>query len=293
MADQQTNQYVDFPVWNQTIPKEGPRTIPFTFDFTALSAYSVDLQNQQSRGFIQSVQSVYCRNPGSVAVSIKFGAGANQQIDFPPQSAGYLPVMVQNPIKFTATSVGGDSSVLVLLCNVPMPASIWPLVAYIPPTLAGLLQVSDAALEAGISGGLFQARQFVTDDNDNTVPRFIAGGNDTGTVTALGTTTILAADVNFGLAVTSINIGLSGNASMAAAGVLTVKLQRAGIQMWNWTVFLDPATPVHGVIPLCDVAGLNYLFTAKNQALEINLSAALAAGSLWYNIGGMKTATIR
>lgn len=287
-----SNQFVDYPVFNQLVPKEGPKTVPILFDFTAQSAYAVDLQNQQSRSFITIVQSVYVRNPGTVAVTILFDV-AGQQVDFPPQSEGYLPVLVSNPPRFTATSVGGASNVQVMLLNVPMPAHIWPIVPYILPITGGAVVVSDTTLDGTVSGGKIQARQFVSDDNDNVVARAMAGGNTVGLVTAAGNTVILGAGgAGVGFGVSYINIGLSGNAALGAPGNLTINLNRAGTLMFEWVVSL-PAVANTPIIRVADLYGLNWFSPAANQALQINLSAALTAGTCFFNVGGFLTAQLR
>lgn len=292
MANPPSNQFVDYPIFNQLVPKEGPKTVPFTFDFTAQNQYLIDLQNQQSRSFISIVQSIYVRNPGTVTVTIIFDV-AGQQIDFPPQSAGYLPVLVTNPPRFSVTSSGGASNVQLQLLNVPMPAAIWPLVTYIPPISSGALVVADTILDGAVSGGFMQSRQFVTDQSDNVVPRFFACQNFLASITAAGATTIaVAGGAAVGMCVTDVDITLSGNAALAAPGNLTISIRYNAAAIMTWIVSL-PAVANTPIISVVQKTGIQWLAGTTNHALDINLSAALTAGTLQANIGWMYTATLR
>ncbi len=107
-----------------TIPEEGPKTIPFVFDFSQQATYPADLQNLQGRNFFSAAQSVFIDNSlNAAAVSITFD-GTQQKVTAKPYTQGYYTVLCPNPIRFLAASTGAVV-VRVYLLNVPVAGAVW------------------------------------------------------------------------------------------------------------------------------------------------------------------------
>jgi len=285
-------QYVDFPIFNALIPKEGPKAVPFTFDFVAQASYSIDLQNQQSRHVFSMIQTMWIDNSGNTQpVSITFDV-IGQNVKFGPGWQGYFPVMVVNPPRFTISSAGGQTTKIVLL-NVPFPAGSWGTTQQSNLyDSAGNLLVSDQILEAGISGNHFQSDEWIMGNNDTRVPRFSASSNIVGAKSTNGATSILAAGgAAANIFISSIDISISGNAT-SAAGTVVVSLLNGATAIFQHEVALPLLAGV-GLVKLFSISNLNYLFSTLNTALSINLSAALTAGNVQYNIGAAYTSVIR
>jgi hypothetical protein len=295
MANTPSNQFVDYPIFNQLMPKEGPKTVPFSFDFTAQSAYFIDLQNQQSRSFITIVQAVYVRNPGTVSVTILFDV-AGQQIDFPPQSEGYLPVLVTNPPRFTATSNGGAANVQLMLLNVAMPAAIWPIVPYIIPQSAGAVVVTDVALDSTVSGGLLNNLNHIQSNSDAIYPDFKGRLMFSGVKATIGSTAIITPGAGLTYFFTGFQIFISQNASLAVAGNLVISLMQNAAIQWQHTISLPAAAFAVAAPTSVEIANVTGGFMRNGSALldvlNINLSVALATGTVSYNVQGGFTSII-
>lgn len=266
--------------------------MPFNFDFTVQSSYSVDLQNQQARNIIDMVQTIWIDNSNNdQPVSIQFDV-IGQTVKFGPRWQGYFPVMVVNPPRFSVSSPGGSSTQIVLM-NVPFPSGAWGTTqqngVY---DASGNLLVSDVALEAAVQGNHFQTDGWVRSNNDVWIPRAYSANNFTGAVVAVGSTAVLAAGgATANIFISSMDISISGNATSAAATVV-VSLMNAAAVIFQHEVALPLAAGV-GMVKLFNQTDLNYIFSTANTALNINLSAALTAGNIRYNIGAGYTAIVR
>jgi hypothetical protein len=279
-----TFQFVDYPVFNALVPKEGPRVVPAQFDFTAASSYAVDLSNVQQRGYLSLVQTLFIYNPGTVPVTVTFDV-AGQQIVFPPQSEGYVSVLVTNPPKCTVESTGGASNVGVFFINVPVSQNIWPIVTYIPPTTAGLLQVQDTILESIVSGGFANVIGNRVANNDGVKPIMQASVIANGTKNTTGNTLVHTAAAGLQLFISQLDLKLSGDATLAAPGTLTIQLRETATVIAQWGITLPAAAGTLDVIPVAHFENLGFIGGTAAAQLNLNFSAALATGNLFYNIG--------
>jgi len=290
-----SGQYVDFPIFNALIPKEGPKVVPFNFDFTVNASYDIDLQNQQTRGFITMVQTIWIDNSlNDQPLTIVFSV-VGQKVKAPPRWQGYFPVMVINPPRFTVSSVGSTGSAQIGLMNVPFPAAAWASEQATGTFDAdGNMLVSDLLLDGAISGGQVQTAPFVMSQNDERIPLLNASQFLSGNKNTAGNTVILAAGgaaANF--FVSSIDLALTGDASLAVAGNLDISLTQSGVAFFTKSVTLPAAAGTGTIIPVAQISGLNFLGSALNATLGITLSVALATGKLNYNIGAGYSAYAR
>lgn len=294
MAGPNSNQFVDFPIFAQLIPREGPKAVPFNLDFTVTQSYVVDLQNQQSRSIISLVQAIFVDNSANTSPLSIMADVVGQTLIFPPQSQGYLPILVPNPPKLTFTSPGGSDNVKIILLNVPMPAAIWPAVTYIPPVSASKLQVADATLDGTVAGGLVNVADHAYGTGDATYP-FWRGNRMLGVnANAAGNTVIFTPAVGNVVFFTHLSVLVSGNATLAAAGLLTIQIRSGAGLLSTDQIFLPaavPAAPVMGFI-VRQVSNLGFNGKTAGDALTVNLSAALTNGSVSVGVAFGETAII-
>jgi hypothetical protein len=153
-----TNQFSNpLPIFTDATPKEGTRAIPVTFDWSVQSSYAIDLSNAQNQARFSGIRCVYIDNGNNNgAVTIQTSA-LNQSMSLAAGYQGFFPLLVTNQVKVTVSSVGSVSTQVVFL-NFLLPYGTWAANAA-PAAIANPLPVSDAALEALISGGRLAVQQ--------------------------------------------------------------------------------------------------------------------------------------
>lgn len=144
--------YLSQAIFNALIPKEGPKAIPITFDFSAANAYGADFTIAQQTGVISVIQCLYVDNSNNPDELVISNQALGQAIKIPAYTQGYYPVLSPNSPKFTLASAGGVP-VTVFFINVPLPAISWSTSGNFEFNASGDLLVSDPALEALIVGG--------------------------------------------------------------------------------------------------------------------------------------------
>ncbi len=289
----QSQQFVNSQAFNGLVPPEGPRAIPIPLlNFTSAPSQSFDflLASEQTR--LSMVQCIWFDNRlNTVPIEIQWN-GLGQVTRIPPRAQGYVPVLVLNPPKFIVNCTGGTAAQLTLL-NVPMPACVWNTEQNIGNFDAnGNLLVSDAALDASISGNRVRNLNSVTGNNDVVQPQYIADKFFTGTRNTAGQTTILTGAPGF--FVTHLEIGVTGNASLAAAATVVVDVRDGGTAIWQQDCYVPLAAgAVPGALILMRLQNMNYLSPNNAANLQVNLGTALATGALWWRIGAGITSVIR
>lgn len=139
------------------VPKEGPAVVPVNLDFTANSAYTVDLTRLYSQKFLLQVLTVYADNSANSSPLTLTIPDTQQKLTWPAYSQGYLPVMQSTNMVFQMASAGAFV-VNVEFMNFPVAASIWSANGTPALTAGGALQVSDQILESAVAGGLLQVQ---------------------------------------------------------------------------------------------------------------------------------------
>jgi len=286
--------FVNSQAFNGLVPKEGPRAVPIPLlNLTANPSQSFDFLLAQEQTRISMVQCIWVDNrQNTVPLQIAWD-GVGMVTRIPARYQGFVPVLVLNPPKFTVTCPGGVAAQMTLL-NVPMPAFLWATENVIPTYDSnGNLLVSDALLDAAISGSKVQVANSVRGNSDVQQPEFCSDKWFTGTRAAAGVTTIMTGAPGF--YVTHFELGFTGNATLAAAASVVVDIRDNGVAIAQQDVFL-PATGAAFALPLIRIMGsehLNYISPNNAANLQVNLGTALSAGALWWRIGAGITATIR
>lgn len=262
----QQTQFVEVPIYNQLVPSEGPKCVPLTFDFSVAGSYSLDYQNMQARGFLSLVQCLFVDNSNNNAALLVLVNGTGQLLKVDAFTQGYYPVMVPSPIRLTFTTpinaaLGGTTGtpLAVWMLNIPMAGSHW--------------SVQGGAYIYGSGGVLIPSA---------VGNRVLTGGPITATDAGILTG-------NPGYYLSSIELFITPNATLAAAGIVTLLFQEntgAGtIPIWEVPVYL-PAAPSGstGAVQLSTPGGFFYNAQNTDSTLDLVLSANLTGGAVYFNL---------
>jgi hypothetical protein len=270
-------------------PREGPMVVSWNVDFTAQTAYTFDLTSIQSLGRISMVQTIFVDNSQSSVPLYMYMATTNQRIIIPPQSQAYMPCVLTNKIAVVLQSTSG-LVIPIQALNVAMNATVWS-VNGAPTVVNGALQVADTIMDSTVNGGRVSTTSALLSGDGLT---YMPVSGDTRmfsvdlTTAAVGNvfTTVGA---GLGWVVKSIDIMLSPDATLAAAGEVRVALLESGTAIANsGTAYLPGSAPTlaAGVAPLVLMRkeGINLTSKTANTQLQAQLSAALTAGRCTVNV---------
>jgi len=109
----------------QTVPPEGPRTVPLILDFSQTSTYSLSLQNMMSRNFISMIQGIFVDNSANGSPIQINVPTTGQTLQVAPNRQAYLVLLCPNPVSLNFSSNGGIA-VNVTLLNFPVTNHEWP-----------------------------------------------------------------------------------------------------------------------------------------------------------------------
>lgn len=289
-----------FPLQNGKIMSEGSRAVTGTFDFTSVNQYTADLTQQQELGFVGAVQSLYIDNSQNASALTVYIQTTGQRIVAPPHTIGYYPCYVNNPPVFLVTSTAGDPFppatspiVTILFLNFPQAPWIWDVEG--SAQLSGdSLSVVDANLATAIANGLVNTLRYGVGANAAASP--VVQINETivnSAITASGSTALLAANASFGWYIGAFRIELSPDATLAAPGVLTVQLRDGTTTIFQTQFYVGAALAATAAsFGVSSPAGFLYNAKALNTALNINLSAALTAGTIRFSGNVMQSTNI-
>lgn len=269
-----SNQFVDVSVFNGLNPKQQPKLMPLSLDFTVNNSWAVDLQNMQSRNMIQEVQSMFVDNSlNSKPVYFTFQQ-SNASIVCPPFSQGTFPVYAPNPCKLTAVSSGSTSTCMVFLGNMPQPYMVWG-VNQNSATYngSGALIVSDPLIEALISAGALKTANQLTGWSGGQYPESV--GNQTYRLTKTTTAAQNLITGAPGFYITGFTVQMSGLAVLGAAADVVISFLDNGT-VFDSVFFTVPAAAA-GAERNIQKRGIYYNSkTAGN--LTVTLSAVMTTG---------------
>lgn len=114
-----------FPVFNGLAPLGTPIALSFSLDFTGgITGIDVDFYQEETQLQIDFVQSLFADNQNSASPLILTMGGTQQRLYVPARSQATLPVFVNLPATFRATSNSG-LVIPVIFLNVPLATAIW------------------------------------------------------------------------------------------------------------------------------------------------------------------------
>lgn len=278
----------DFPIMNGMVPKEGPKAIPVLCQFGTTQSFTIDFQNVQSRGVINSIQTVFIDNSGNTKSITLTDTATTQEIICPGNSQGYFPIMVPNPPVFTAVSTG-TANVQIIFMNVQINPIVWNALSsgniY---DSNGNLKTSDQNLVTAISGGYVNNKESGDGTGDTTRWKFNGNKSFFAKINTTATSVALTTGApSFYL--TNLHVTLDASASIAAAGDLTVSVMDGTTTVASAAVLLGTASATGiGLYHLIDIDAMNYNSGSSAAVLSVTLSTSLTGGTLSINaLGGL------
>lgn len=284
------NQLILRKTANQQLPSDGPKFVKLPFDFSTQSAQAVDLIQYVERKFITSIQTAFIDNSTNPSpLTLAFGQPAGQSITVPPLSQGYYSILV--PETYMTISTAGAVAVIVIFINVPIAPSMWYPAGNNNFKFdgSGNLETADQNLAPAIVNGVVQ-----TSGSGG------GGGGGAGVAPNIfawnqlqfGTTdfeNILAAPTADPYYLRSLDVSLSGDATLPTAGLYTVSIFSTtstgtitgGKLLFKKSIYVPAAVPA--VIPP------NYQIF-KFEDLE--LADKVNAGAVYFAVlasGGLNT----
>lgn len=293
-----SGNFLNLGIFNGLVPKDGPRVIPITVDFTTQQTWMLDLTQQTALKIVGYIQCVFVDNSqNGETISIQTQT-VRQTVVIPPYSQAFVPLLLVDGPVVNLSSAGGIPIMLHFL-NVPMPLEVWSV--RVAPVFSftdnGYLQVSDPALEA-----------LIMDPDGGAGPGLavydLAGGGGGGTGLRLPADyrmirsdldsavvgNIIAAAPRF--YINSISVYCDPTAFRTASpGPVTFTLYQGGSDLINRTVNLGGAAVAAvssptGPVPLFELSNLDFWSTVDGENLRMGLSAGLSQGFIRTTIAG-------
>ena len=268
-------------VSNGNVPKTS-RVYGFTLNLVSGIAQSFDLRPLRNLNQIKEVQGIFIDNSAN-ALPASVTASVAQTIVVPPQSQGVYPLYLSADDVLILT---GSGTVRYILFNFPTPAANWSAASTGLPVVGGLVQTQDVALDAAIQNGALNAGVALYGNGD-AIQHKRGGIAYNGELSAAATTVIVAGSPS--AFISSVHLALSPDATLAAAGIVTVTaaFTNAGT-IFSRKVYV-PLAATNSVVPVIDVDGLSLIGTLGGDSFSITLSTAFATGGVEYFIVGGTT----
>lgn len=282
-----------FSVMNGLMPKEGPVGVRVEFDWNLNAQYAFNLLYLTTQKALTNVQSIWIDNFDNTAEMILSGSALGQRIVIPPQSGGYLPLLVPTPPEISASSVSTAKSSIICL-NIPMPAHIFSRSGVVFTFAGGALVTSDVNLLNSLVGNLIGTAAFGRGNGDTNLPLFQGNFPVVFDKATTGSTDVFAASPGNGWFLTGFQLDVSADAAIAVAGNVVVEIREAAAVIWRGRVYLPaasaPAAFIGGVME--NPPGFVYNAKALNTACVVNFSVALTAGTIACQFYGGRTTVI-
>jgi hypothetical protein len=231
-------------------PPEGSRVSATQYAFNgSQTSFYEDLSTLKNMGIETAIQSLWIDNSmnnGPVIITVQ---GSNQVITCPANYQGIAPAFFMDSAAFNISSSGIGITKIVML-NVPCnSAGFWPTTpvaeamngngAFATPLLGTRTFGSNVGIDSTIIPGIAGERFFIS----------------------------------------SVIINLSGNATLATAGILNVELNDGGSAIFQAIPFVGITAGAPSQT-LLSVSGLNIISAAPGNSLTSVLNVALITGTL-------------
>lgn len=286
MAGPSLGQIGNIPIYNALVPKEGPRAIPLTLDFSLQQSYTIDLTLQQQLKQISLVQTAFVDNTGNGAVLVITSSGTGQNAICPAYSQAMLPLLCSNPPKLTISSTGGVSVGITLL-NVPSPPGVWPYnQTPIGATGNNYVDVFDHAFYNSTVSGYLAVLNKYESDSDIVRYGYVANKIFSGNVSTTTAATLITGSPSYFFR--TLYAEFTANSTLAAAGLVTLTLKDGATTIFSTAIYLG-ATPLNtSPIVALDLRDVQYNSVHNAAALTLTLGTSLATGQLnWHMFGGL------
>lgn len=149
--------------FNGAVPGEGPKAIPYVFNFLANSGADIDLSNYKQTGRLSGIQSMFIDNSNNAGIVTITLASTQQQIKCPANAQAYFPVIMTSNLKFNIASVTAGI-VNIQVMNFAMAATVWDTVSAGGGTIYPFVFAPNGALNTNENGN-----PTLTVDNSGTI----------------------------------------------------------------------------------------------------------------------------
>ncbi len=257
-----------------------PKVAPKILTFVGNETFSFDFSSEINSGIIDGIQGLYIDNSGNANKLTISVSDTNQNISFPANAQGYIPVICSQLAKFSITSANSGTTI-VLPYNFAGPAFILPS-NVLSFNANGDLLVSDPDISAASLGNALSVGEYAFGNNDALLQRHLGTEIYYASIAPGATTvTIIPAPGTGAYYLRSLFIRLSVNATQATAGPITVTINEGATVLMSLHPYI-PAAAVAGIglIDLLKLDDLGYVAHAAATALTITISAALTAGTI-------------
>jgi len=109
-----------FSTSNMTLPKEGPRVVPFNIDMAINTSWDIDLTELVNGGFISFISGLWIDNSANNHDITIQANGTYQEIIWPAGKQGWAPIHSVNPPKFTVSQNNAGDLVKLQFVNYPV-----------------------------------------------------------------------------------------------------------------------------------------------------------------------------
>lgn len=262
-----------------------------TLALTAGVAVSLDFKTLANQNTVDNIQGIWIDNSNGTAPLGLSVPASLQNFTVPTGYQGVAPLYVTPDLVINFLGTG---NVPVTFLNFPTPVAVWPANTAASGAFTftgGNLNTRDVNIAANTEAGGLDTLLKLFSSGD--VPVHARAGNPiSGQATAAGAVDVLAGAPSVFLS--SADISVDGNASLAAAGPFTVTLAfgTSGLQICKRTIVLPNAAPATATprYELFNQSDLNFLGAVAADKLTLTLSAALTSGAVQYTLGAGTTA---
>jgi hypothetical protein len=108
------------PIFNMTLPAEGPVSVPMNFDMALLTSYDIDLTQAINDKVISFISGAWVDNSDNAQALTITCDGTNQAIIFPASKQGWIPLYITNPPKLRIEQAAVGGFVKFLFVNFPV-----------------------------------------------------------------------------------------------------------------------------------------------------------------------------
>lgn len=249
---------------------------------------ALDFKTLQNNLKLDNIQGVWIDNSQNSSPAQLTVQATLQNFTVPAGYQGVAPLYVTADL---VVIVSGNGNLPMVFLNFPTPAAVWPAAGGGTQTFTGgNLNTRDTNIALAMDQSGVGVVEKAYGNADQIVRRRL-GAALSGQVTAAGNTVLLAGAPSVFLS--SADISVDGNASLAAAGSLTVTLSfgTSALQILKRTIVLPnaaPATPSPRY-ELFNQSDLSFIGALAADNLTMNLSAALTSGGVQYTLGAGTT----
>ena len=175
-----------FPVFNMTLPAEGPQTVPVNVDMQTNIEQEIDLTALVDNGVISFVAGAWIDNSDNGEAVTLICNATNQRVIIPANSQGWYPLLSTNPPKFSISQAAVGDIVKLIFVNFP----VWPSAAassggggggdvtITPPTFTDYSDTCDGTTKEFVAAGQASKYLYIQNYayNSGTIIVDLAGG---------------------------------------------------------------------------------------------------------------------